>query len=77
MLAAAFVAWNVVFDVVVNRGLAEYVERHALFSQGLGPRVTIRGVMDIAVSRGAWLASGVVGAALTVVAVLVWVSRRR
>ena len=76
-LVAAFVAWNAVFDVIVNRGLAEYVERHALYAQGLGPRVTIRGVMDVAVSRGAWLASGAAAVVLAAAAVLVRTRRRR
>jgi hypothetical protein len=76
-LVAAFVAWNAVFDVVVNRGLAEYVERHALHAQGIGPRVTIRGVMDAAVTRGAWLASGAAAVVLAPAAVLAWTRRRR
>ena len=76
-LVAAFVAWNAVFDVVVNRGLAEYVERHALYAQGLGPRVTIRGVMDVAVSGGAWLASGAAAVVLAAAAGLGWTRRRR
>ena len=76
-LAATFVAWNAAFDVIVNRGLAEYVERHALYAQGLGPRVTIHGVMDAAVFRGAWLASGAAAVVLAAAAVLVWTRRRR
>jgi hypothetical protein len=73
----AFVVWNAVYDVIVTRGLTEYVERHALYAQGIGPRVTIRGVMDAAVSRGAWLASGVAEAVLICAAVLAWIRARQ
>jgi hypothetical protein len=76
-LVTAFVVWHAVFDVIVNRGLAAYVERHARYAQGLGPRVTIRGVMDEAVSRGAWTASGAAAGFLCVVAVMAWARRRR
>jgi hypothetical protein len=76
-LAAAFVVWNAAFDVIVNRGLANYVERHALYAQGLGPRVTIHGVMDLAVVRGAWLASAAAVVVLAAAVVLVWTMRRR
>jgi hypothetical protein len=70
-LVSAFVAWNAVFDVIVNRGLAEYVDRHMLYDRGLGPNVTIRGVMDAAVSRGAWLATGAAAGILAAAAVIV------
>lgn len=76
-LVAVFVTWHAVFDVIVNRGLAEYVARHHLYAQGLGPRVTIRGVMDAAVSRGAWLATGAAAGVLAAAAVIVLARRRR
>jgi hypothetical protein len=76
-LAATFVVWNAAFDIIVNRGLAEYVERHALYAQGRGPRVTIHGVMDAAVSRGAWLASGAAALVPAAAAVLAWTRRCR
>ncbi len=64
--ACAVVIWNVVFDAIVVQAGRDYLTLQALSQQGRGPLVTIREVMDPAVThaaRTATLSGGAVGAA--------------
>jgi hypothetical protein len=76
-LLVAFVVWHTAFDVTVNRGMKVYLARHASHEAGQGPPVTIHGVMDEAVARGARY--GVAGAAVVLAASagLWWTIARR
>jgi len=70
-LIFAVAVWNVIFDASVIQGGREYLTRQILWQQGTGPGATIHGVMDDAVTRGAWQATaagaGVAAIGLTAV----------
>lgn len=51
-LAVAFVVFNGVFDLLVERGGKEYLIGQALHELGRGPKVTLHGVMRTAMVRG-------------------------
>jgi hypothetical protein len=59
LLAAAFwigaglVAWNGVFDLLVSRGVKEYLYRQALHRLAEGPPVSMAAIMEQTV-RDAW-----------------------
>lgn len=77
-LVCAFALWNVVFDASVVSGGRDYLTRQILWQQGKGPGATIHGVMDEAVSRGAWRATAAGGGVGAIGLTAVWlVSRRR
>ena len=73
----AFVVWHTLFDLSIYRGMNEYLERHARHAQGSGPPVTIHGVMDHAVRRGAWTGLAGAAVALSAAAALHRIARRR
>jgi hypothetical protein len=52
-LAAACVAFNGVFDLLVERGGKEYLIGQALSELGRGPKVTLHEVMRAAIRRSA------------------------
>jgi hypothetical protein len=42
----AFVVWNGIFDILVTRGVKEYLYRQADYELGYGRAVTLREIMD-------------------------------
>lgn len=50
--AVAFVVWNGVFDVLVERGGKDYLLGQALYELGRGPRVVLHDVMVGAIAQG-------------------------
>lgn len=56
-LAVAFVVWNGVFDLLVERGGKEYLLAQALHELGRGPRVTLHHVMAHAIAQGVRIAT--------------------
>jgi hypothetical protein len=77
-LLVGLVTWNVLFDREIKRAENRYVQLQAASERGEGPAVTIRGVMDPAISRAVRVATGwsvlVTGAGLVAT---VWGIRRR
>jgi hypothetical protein len=71
------VLWNVVFDTIVVQGGRDYLAREQRHEQGIGPAVTIHGVMDKAVARGGRTATAIGGGVAAVGLTLVWVAGRR
>jgi hypothetical protein len=52
-LLVGAVAWNAAFEVIVNRGVKDYLYQQARFELGRGPRPTIDRVVGGAVRDGA------------------------
>ncbi|MCX6543820.1 MAG: hypothetical protein NTV05_05335 [Acidobacteria bacterium] len=71
------VLWNVVFDTIVVQGGRDYLVRQQRHQRGIGPAVTIHGVMDEAVARGARTATAIGGGVAAVGLTLVWLAGRR
>lgn len=71
------VLWNVIFDASVVKGGRDYLARQERHQRGLGPAVTIHGVMDEAVARGARTATAIGGGVAAVGLTFVWVAGRR
>jgi hypothetical protein len=51
------VVWNGVYDLVLTRGIKDYVLRNALHQAGRGPEVSMARLMDIAVTDAIWLST--------------------
>jgi hypothetical protein len=49
--------WNGVFEMMVVRGVKEYLFRAALYDAGRGPMMSIPQVMDPAVYNATWVAT--------------------
>lgn len=56
-LGVAVVVWNGAFDLLVTRGVKEYLYREAEAELGRGPRVTMREIMDQTIHDAAITAS--------------------
>jgi hypothetical protein len=53
----AIVAWNGVYDILLTRGVKDYLLRNALHLAGRGPAVSMTERMDAAVAEAFWLAT--------------------
>ena len=53
----AIVAWNGVYDILMTRGIKDYLLRNALHLAGRGPAVAMTDRMDAAVAEAFWLAT--------------------
>lgn len=73
-IAAGVVAWNATFDLLVTRGVKEYLYRRAAYDAGQGPKISIDEVMVRTVDDGVKVASAVAalvtGAGLATIAAL-------
>ncbi len=56
-LVLALALWNAIFEMMVVRGVKEYLFRAALFDAGRGPLTSIRQIMDPAIFDATWIAS--------------------
>jgi hypothetical protein len=56
-LLLAIALWNAIFEMMVVRGVKEYLFRAALFDAGRGPLTPIAHVMDPAVFHATWVAT--------------------
>lgn len=56
-LVLAVGLWNAIFEMLVVRGVKEYLFRAALFDAGRGPLTPIRQVMDPAILHAAWVST--------------------
>jgi hypothetical protein len=70
-LVLAVALWNGIFEMIVVRGVKEYLYRAALFDAGRGPFTPIAQIMDPAIYYATWVAtlwaSAVVLAAMTTI----------
>jgi hypothetical protein len=75
LVGAAVVVWNGVFDILVTRGVKEYLYRSAEYALGRGPAVTMDVIMaetvaDAAITASLWaLFVGAAGLAAVALAV--------
>jgi hypothetical protein len=53
----AVVAWNGIYDVLLNRGAKDYLFRAALHDAGRGPSVPMALVMDLVVEEAIWVST--------------------
>ena len=65
-LAAGVVVWNGIYDLLLTRGVKEYLFRHALHEAGGGPFVPMARIMEQTVGDAVWISS--IWAALIVAA---------
>ena len=56
-IVVAIVVWNGVYDMLLTRGVKDYLLREALNQAGRGPAVTLSEEMGIAVRYAAWMAT--------------------
>jgi hypothetical protein len=56
-LVLAVALWNGVFEMIVVRGVKEYLFRAALFDAGRGPLTPIPQIMDPAIRHATWVAT--------------------
>jgi hypothetical protein len=56
-LVLAVLLWNGIFEMMVVRGVKEYLFRAALFDAGRGPLTPIAQVMDPAIHHATWVAT--------------------
>ena len=54
VVLAVFIG-NGVYDLLITRGVKEYLFRHALHEAGRGPEVPIRQIMDVTVFDALWV----------------------
>lgn len=53
----AVLMWNVVYDLLLTRGIKEYLLRAALHGAGQGPAIPLARSMEIAVRDALWVAT--------------------
>ena len=56
-LVLFLVVWNGVYDMVMARGIREYLFRAALFQAGRGPATPVAAVMDPVVYEAVWVST--------------------
>ena len=56
-LIVAVVVWNGIYDMMLKRGIKEYLFRAALFDAGRGAAPSIAGIMDKTVFDATWIAT--------------------
>ena len=56
-LVLAVALWNGIFEMMVVRGVKEYLFRAALFEAGRGPLTPIAQIMDPAIHHATWVAT--------------------
>ena len=73
-LIVGIVVWNLVYDLMLVRGIKEFLFRAALHEAGRGPSTTIAAVMDVTVFDAVWIstlwASGIVLAGMFTIRLL-------
>ncbi|OFW11546.1 MAG: hypothetical protein A3H96_22850 [Acidobacteria bacterium RIFCSPLOWO2_02_FULL_67_36] len=56
-LVIGLLVWNGVYDLILGKGLKEYLFRAALHEAGRGPAITIESVMDAWRLYAVWVAT--------------------
>lgn len=56
-LVVALLVWNGVYDLMLGRGIKDYLFRDALYHAGRGPHIPIAAVMDSTVYDAVWVSS--------------------
>jgi hypothetical protein len=56
-LVVALVVWNGIYDVLLTRGVKEYLFRWALHEAGRGPRIPMSQIMEVTVRDAVWVST--------------------
>jgi hypothetical protein len=56
-LVVALVVWNGVYDLLMTRGIKDYLLRQALHQAGRGPEVSMTALIDLAISEATWVST--------------------
>lgn len=51
------VVWNGVYDLLMTRGIKDYLLRQALHQAGRGPEVSMTALIDLAISEATWVST--------------------
>ena len=54
---AAVVVWNGVYDLLMTRGIKDYLLRQALHQAGKGPEVSMTALIDLAITEATWVST--------------------
>ena len=56
-LVLAVVVWNGVYDLLLTRGIKDYLLRNALHQAGRGPEVSMTSLLDFTVWEAFWVST--------------------
>jgi uncharacterized membrane protein SpoIIM required for sporulation len=56
-LIVALVVWNGVYDLLMTRGIKDYLLRQALHQAGRGPEVSMTALIDLAITDAMWVST--------------------
>jgi hypothetical protein len=56
-LVLAIVVWNGIYDLLLTRGIKDYVLRNALHQAGRGPEVSMTAILDFTVAEAFWVST--------------------
>jgi uncharacterized membrane protein SpoIIM required for sporulation len=56
-IVLAVIVWNGVYDVLVSRGIKDYLLRNALHQAGRGPEVSMTALLGVTVQEAVWVAT--------------------
>ena len=56
-LVLAVVVWNGVYDLLLTRGIKDYLLRNALHRAGRGPDVSMTASLDFTVTQAFWIST--------------------
>jgi uncharacterized membrane protein SpoIIM required for sporulation len=53
----SLVVWNGVYDLLMTRGIKDYLLRQALHQTGRGPEVSMTALIDFAITEATWVST--------------------
>jgi hypothetical protein len=56
-IVLTLVVWNGVYDLLLTRGIKDYVLRNALHEAGRGPEVSMTALLDLTVTEAFWVST--------------------
>lgn len=56
-IVLAMTVWNGVYDLLLTRGIKDYLLRNALHQAGRGPEVSMTAILDFTVSEAFWVST--------------------
>lgn len=56
-IVLAITVWNGVYDLLLTRGIKDYLLRNALHQAGRGPEVSMTAILDFTVSEAFWVST--------------------
>jgi hypothetical protein len=56
-LVLGVVVWNGLYDLLLSRGITNYLLEHAMYAAGRGPYVSLARELDLAVRDAGWIST--------------------